>query len=262
MVTDMEGVAGVARWEECRPAPRGRDTDYERSRELLTLEVAAAVEGAFAGGAEQVCVNDGHRGGGNFITKYLPKRGKYVIGKGKPRPVSGMDDSYDGLILLGYHSMSNSGGLLCHTMDPVTWDRYLINGRELGEMALIALAASAFDVPPLMVTGGSYACSEARRFFSDEVRTVQVKEDLSHESCISMAPEEAREAIRNAVKELVQSPPDTKPFTVDMPMKCRLELRTAEHAEESPISYTCRVDDRSFEYTASSVFELRPRVWK
>ncbi len=75
-MTDMEGVAGVAQRRACRPAPLGSDVDYERSRELLTLEVAASVEGALKAGADEVVVADGHRGGGNFIPELLPANGR------------------------------------------------------------------------------------------------------------------------------------------------------------------------------------------
>lgn len=262
IITDMEGVAGVARWDECRPAPDGRDLDYERSRKLLTLEVAAAVEGALEAGADEVVVSDGHRGGGNLLAELLPRGGRYLLGKGKPRPVAGLDPSFDGVMLLGYHSMSSSGGLLCHTMNPRLWDRFLVNGTEIGEIGLMALAAGGHGVPVWIVTGGDYACDEAAGLLGEDLVTVRVKQDLSHESCNSMAPEDAREVIKAAVRSTLQSPPSTKPFTVRTPITYRLEFRTARMAGESGIPDRLRVDERSFEYRSDSPWAYRVREWK
>ena len=261
-MTDMEGVAGIAERQACRPSPEGRDIDYERSRKLLTLEVAAAVEGAFEAGADEVVVSDGHRGGGNFLPDLLPAKGRYVIGKGKPKPVAGLDPSFDGAMLLGYHSMSNSGGHLCHTMNPDTWDRYLINGVEIGEIGLVSLAAGGYNVPIWIVTGGSYACDEAKALLGEGVATVRVKEDLSYESCASVAPLESRELIRHTIDRVIKSPPSVTPFTVKIPMTCRLEFRSVEAADTSGIPGHLRVDERSFEYLADSPWAYMPRYWK
>lgn len=262
IVTDLEGVAGISRWDECRPSPDGRDIDYEHSRELLSLEVAAAVAGAFDAGADEVVVTDGHRGGGNFRVDLLPERARYVIGKGKPRPVAGLDQSFDGVMLLGYHSMANSGGLLCHTMNAKTWHRYLVNGKETGEIGLMALAAGGHGVPVWIVTGGSYACREARELLGEALVTLCVKEDLSSESCVSMAPEESRQRIRKTVSETLTSPPDIKPFSVEMPATFRLEFRTSKDADASGIPANLRVSDRAYEFVSDSPWGYSPASWK
>ena len=261
-MTDMEGVAGVAQRRACRPAPLGSDVDYERSRELLTLEVAASVEGALKAGADEVVVADGHRGGGNFIPELLPANGRYVIGKGKPKPVSGLDSSFDGVMLLGYHSMSNSGGHLCHTMDPDKWDRYFVNGTEIGEIGLVSLAAGGYNVPIWIVTGGSYACEEATNLLGDGLVTARVKEDLSYESCVSMSPSEARDVIRRTVTQTIEAPPSLTPFSLNVPMTCRLEFRSVEDADTSGIAGHLRVDEKAFEYLSDSPWGYMPRDWK
>ena len=52
--TDIEGVAGVFHAEQTRAG----NGEYERARRWMTHEANAAVEGAFAGGATEVMVND------------------------------------------------------------------------------------------------------------------------------------------------------------------------------------------------------------
>ncbi|GIS54633.1 hypothetical protein Ct9H90mP29_16750 [bacterium] len=56
---DMEGITGVANWEEVdhnKPA-------YAQFQKQMSLEVAAACEGAIAAGAKQIMVKDAHYSG-------------------------------------------------------------------------------------------------------------------------------------------------------------------------------------------------------
>ena len=54
--SDMEGTAGVVDWEQCV----GDGPQAAAGRKLLLDEVNAAIEGAMAGGATEVVVNDSH----------------------------------------------------------------------------------------------------------------------------------------------------------------------------------------------------------
>jgi len=54
--TDMEGTAGVVDWQQCV----GDGPEAQAGRKLLLAEVNAAIEGAKAGGATQIVVNDSH----------------------------------------------------------------------------------------------------------------------------------------------------------------------------------------------------------
>ena len=53
---DMEGVAGIVDWSQCR-AP---GQPYEEGRRLLLGEVNAAIDGAMAAGATEIVCNDSH----------------------------------------------------------------------------------------------------------------------------------------------------------------------------------------------------------
>ena len=54
---DMEGIGGVSTWS-VQASAKGRE--YEQFRRLMTLEVNAAVAGAFDAGATEVLVSDSH----------------------------------------------------------------------------------------------------------------------------------------------------------------------------------------------------------
>ena len=59
IVSDMEGVAGVTKWEQVS----GGESLYEEARTLYTEELNAAVRGARAAGADEVVVMDCHGAG-------------------------------------------------------------------------------------------------------------------------------------------------------------------------------------------------------
>src|SRR5262245_51657656 len=69
---DMEGVAGISA------------TDDPLAKRLMTLEVNAAIEGAFAAGAQRVIVNDGHGSHDNLLMDLLDPRVISYRGSLKP----------------------------------------------------------------------------------------------------------------------------------------------------------------------------------
>jgi D-aminopeptidase len=63
IVSDMEGVCGVTRWEQTA----GGAPMYEEARRLYTEEINAAVRGTLAAGATEVVVMDHHEIRAEFI---------------------------------------------------------------------------------------------------------------------------------------------------------------------------------------------------
>ena len=55
---DMEGITGVVHVDQTTPG----HAEYERFRRLMTADANAAIRGAFAAGADEVIVSDGHAG--------------------------------------------------------------------------------------------------------------------------------------------------------------------------------------------------------
>ena len=74
--TDLEGVTGL---DEEEQRQFDKKELYRESCEKLMLDVNAAIEGAFDGGADHVIVMDGHAGVGrqNFILEMLDERAEY-----------------------------------------------------------------------------------------------------------------------------------------------------------------------------------------
>jgi hypothetical protein len=61
IVSDMEGVAGIVKWQQTDGTKEKRA--YHEGRELYTAEINAAVRGARTGGATEIVVMDCHGAG-------------------------------------------------------------------------------------------------------------------------------------------------------------------------------------------------------
>src|SRR5258708_38220708 len=111
---DMEGIGGVDTWSIQASAP-GRE--YDKFRRLMTLEVNAAITGAFDAGAAEVLVSDSHGDAQNIDVELLDKRTRLV--RAWPRPLSmmqGIDKSFDAVVFVGYHaSEGQPSAILSHT---------------------------------------------------------------------------------------------------------------------------------------------------
>ena len=113
---DIEGTCGIAHWDETELGK----PDYEPFRHQMTREVAAACEGAFAAGCEDLLIKDAHDSARNLIPSELPERVSIFRGWGSDihSMMSGIDASFTGAIFTGYHSSSNTdANPLSHTMN-------------------------------------------------------------------------------------------------------------------------------------------------
>src|SRR6266581_39917 len=136
----MEGVAGVS---HSRPTQRD-DALYPQSCELMTGEANAAIEGAFAGGATDVTVNDSHGQMFNLLPEKLDPRARLVQGK-KPLSMveAAADGGFDVALFVGYHARAgHPTGTISHTYTgKITL--LTLNGRPATEAAVNALYLGA-----------------------------------------------------------------------------------------------------------------------
>jgi len=222
ILTDLEGVCGVYRFEQTREY--GTPANLE-ARRLLMGEINAAVRGAFDGGATRVVVQDGHDGSKSFILEELDERAEVVMGIFSPYD-SVLRQGFDGAFLLGYHSMSHTKrGILCHTQSSLTWDNYWINDRLAGEIYQSAILLGACDIPVLMVTGDDKTVKEAREFLGDDIVTVQVKVGLAREAALMYSPKRARAMIYEGAKEAMKRIGKIKPCKPKFPLKVRWQFK-------------------------------------
>src|SRR5579862_2209619 len=83
--TDMEGLAGVSRWEQCYD-PEDDSPDYRYGCEQLTADANAAIAGCFDAGATEVRILDGHGRNRNrgFTGQLDPRARKIWIAQRSP----------------------------------------------------------------------------------------------------------------------------------------------------------------------------------
>jgi D-amino peptidase len=192
---DMEGVAGVVDWEQCRVGGAGHDIGCR----LLLGEVNAAIEGAVAAGATGITVTDAHGLMANLAPDRLAHGASYRSGRTEQDyMMAGLNDSYDAVLFVGYHGAMPSPSVLSHTYNPRVVSDARIGGVRAGESGINALAATGHGVPVAAITGDQYVGPEAEPFCPG-IASVVVKRSLGRESAESLHPEAARALIRDGV---------------------------------------------------------------
>lgn len=240
IMTDMEGCAGVMNAQEYIYS---NSKYYEEARDLVSLEVSAAVEGALEGGATEVLVADGH-GPSAIKRTLLHPRAKLLSGRpySPGQPSFGCDGTFAASIVIGQHAKANTdGGHLCHTMS-FGVEEYSLNGRSIGELGLWMLIAGYYNVPVVMVSGDQAACDEARSLVPN-VEVAPVKWGLRRGSAsgltkeqnsvfnsvaVHLHPNEARAVIREHACRAVKRIPEITPFRVDPAYTLTISMRPAE----------------------------------
>ena len=220
IVTDLEGASGVYKFAQTREPgnPLG-----ETAKEYLMGDIAAVVKGLRSANVFDIVILDGH-GSQAFVPHLMAPGAKYITGKPRPGPLTGLDDSFDGLIQLGAHAMMGTpDGVLCHTQSSRSENRYWYNGIESGELAQCAAIAGHYDIPTIMVTGDVATCREATKFFGPNCVTVAVKRGISREAAELYPFDETRKALYEGARRAVQALPKCKPYKLSLPIKVKKE---------------------------------------
>jgi D-amino peptidase len=227
---DMEGVAGIVDWSQCRPGGQG----YENGCALMLAEVNATIEGALSGGATEVVVNDSHGGMYNLDPALLAGSASYLSGRHKPGyMMEGLDETFDAVFFVGYHgSISGSPSVLSHTYNPEVISGVRLANQLVGESGINALAALACGVPIGFISGDSVTLEEAAWFAPDCVGVV-TKESVTRFAAHNLHPEKARARItagaQGAAERVVAG--EIKLPRLTAPYRLQVELQTADMAE-------------------------------
>jgi D-amino peptidase len=225
---DMEGVAGIVDWAQCR----GPGTAYEEGRALLLGEVNAAIDGALAGGATEIVCNDSHGTMNNLNPADLHGRAAYIAGRHKPLyMMEGLDSSFGGVFFVGYHgSISGAPSVLSHTFNPSVISRVSLNGLECGESGINGLVALAYGVPVTLVTGDQVTSAEAEPFFKEAERVV-VKGSITRFAAAQAHPLAAREMIYAGAAAATRRAASIRVPSIALPVSLDVETQTADMAE-------------------------------
>lgn len=256
IAVDMEGITGVVHGDQTNPT----HPEYERFRRLMTGDVNAAVRGAFAAGADEVVISDGHWDNLNILIEQLDPRAR--LNTGSPRPfsmVQGIDDGVDGVLFIGYHArVGTPDAILDHTWSTGRVAGLWLNGQEMGEIGLNAAVCGHFGVPVLLISGDQSACAEAAALIPG-IEPVIVKRATGRNSAECLPPAESVLLIEQAAARVVrdlESGEAIPPFRLPAPVVVAVEFIRSEMADAAAIMPGARrAEGKRVEYAARDMPE-------
>lgn len=253
--SDIEGVAGVVSSQQGTPG----NPEYERARRLMTEEVNAAIEGAFAGGATEVLVNDSHGPMTNILPDLLDPRAELIQGKPKPpNMVAELTAEHAGAFFLGYHSGAGRHGVLAHTVSGFAFREIRLNGQPCSEATLNGAYAGSLGVPVLLLSGDDVTARECGVHFPG-ARIVTTKRALGNRAARSLSPVRARDALRAAATEAVGlvGSGTLAPFTIPGPYELEVVLRAPALADlAAVIPVARRIDPLTVGFRAETMRDV------
>jgi D-amino peptidase len=255
LMTDLEGVAGVWKWED-RDDPSAENLEYRlRCRRLLTQEVNAAVAGFFEGGATEVIVNDGHGAGYTIDVELLDERVTIIHGRERPFWLPGLNQTCAATALVGAHAKASTPrGNLCHSMNRTIRD-YSFNGISHGEIGMQAMIAGHYGVPMIFLSGDLHACHEVEGFIPGIV-TAAVKEGLSEYSAAALSPKAARALICERARASIAQIGKVEPYEIAGPLTFRDERKESTFDPERPPAVGKVINERTREIVATDIIDL------
>ena len=254
VAVDCEGVA-------CGVGSPGGSLNDSRNLEFAKLqatrEADAAVRGLFEAGAEQVVVWDNHNGSLNLNYDLLDERCDIALGVGFEHRWPGLDETFDGVALIGYHAMDNTvDAAMAHSFSSATYQYMKINGQEVGEIQIDAAMAGERGVPLIFVASDDKAVGEAVRFFPG-IETVTTKQAMGWNAAVSKHPKRAVAEICEAIQRPVARLDAFKPFTFTSPITFEIRYKRMDAAQAASRGYKRaeRVDPYTTRFELSSLEE-------
>jgi D-amino peptidase len=234
IISDMEGVAGIVKWQQTS----GGDPMFEEGRRLYTEEINAAVRGAKAGGATEIVVMDHHGAGegwsfNSLVPDLIDPDCEYVVQQEWTEYTGFLESGCDAALLIGMHAMNGAQyGVLNHTVSGQEWQNLRFNGTLVGETGINAALCGTWNVPVLLVTGDRATCDEARALLGDGLTTVAVKEGLGRYSARQVPPLRARELIEAGAKRALGELRAVQPYDPGTPCTIEVEYKVTSAVDK------------------------------
>ena len=196
---DMEGVAGICRWEQVER----RQARLRGGAQLYTEELNAAVRGAFAAGADEVVVMDCHGAGGDCsFNSLLPEALDPAASSWSRREWTEYTErARAGLRRRAVRRPARDGGrrarrALAHRARHELARRCASTARPSARSASTRRCAAPGACPVALVTGDDVVCDESTALLGPSLQTLAVKQGLGRFSARHLPPRRARAMIR------------------------------------------------------------------
>jgi D-amino peptidase len=222
--------------------------DYENARSLFAADLNAAINGAFDGGATEVCVNDAHWHMTNIKPQELDPRAELIRGFYTKRAImtEGLTGDFDAYFQVGMHAMvGKSPGVMNETIFGRELHGLRLNGRDIGEIEMNAAYAGAIGVPFCLVTGDNYACAEAKTLV-DSLEAVTVKTAIDRWAARCLSAKVTGAQISQAAKRAVQKCKKIPVYTVREPVTFEIIWTSTAEAAVASMIPGVEVDKKDF----------------
>jgi D-amino peptidase len=237
IISDMEGVAGILRWEQVS----GGKPMYEEGRRLYTEEINAAVRGAKAAGATEIVVMDCHGAGegwdfNSLVPDLLEPDCDYVVQHEWTEYTEFLEQGCDAALFVGMHAMAGtSDGVMNHTVSGQAWQNLSFNGTLVGETGINAAFCGSFGTPVALVTGDEASCREAEALLGEGLTTVAVKRGFGTRGARMLVPSNARELIEEGARRALQSLGEVQPYDPGRPSEIKVEYKNTDEPRKAAL---------------------------
>ncbi len=256
---DMEGISGVATNVQLK-----KNDEYQRFRRLMTLDVNAAIEGAFNGGASEVVVADGHGNMSNILVEELDERARLVSGNNRVMcQLQGLDETFDGIMFVGHHGREAGSDrtVISHTLAGICVGEMRINGKVVGETEMNAGAAGSYDVPPIFVSGDDAYVAEVKETFPD-IEAAVVKIGVDRFAAELIPPVRARKLIKENAETAVRKAGTMKPYVVEGPITFEIEFKGPQQAlMTTTIPTVEKIGPKTIRFTCDDYITAYKQMW-
>ncbi len=253
----MEGISGIVLPEQLRRA----EPFYEEGRRLLSQEVKTVVESLVQAGADEIIVKDAHGTGFNLLTETLHPKARYLLGATPiDRRFAGLDATFDGALLIGYHAMwGTSFAVRDHTMTATSWQTVSLNGSAVGEIALDSLLFGLYGVPVLLVSGDDKACVEAQQVLPG-VAVYETKVGFGRHAAVIKPPlfVHSESELPRAIFDAIATRREREPLTLKGPYELEIRYASTDVADARYYDgiHAIRRDGQSVVYKENDLLSL------
>ena len=230
VAVDLEGVA-------CAVSTVG-DTlstspNYAFACKQAVREANAAARALFDAGADQVVIWDNHGEGVNLDYDAIDERCDIALGVCVAGRWPLLDESYDGVLLVGYHAMdSTPAAAIAHTYASTLYQAVTIDGRLVGEMQIDAMLAGQVGVPVIFVSSDEAGVRQAEEWMP-WIESVATKKAMAFHRAVSLHPKRACEAIYKGVQRAYARLAEMKTLTCPSPCRMEVRFKTLEEAQRA-----------------------------
>lgn len=175
---------------------------------------------------------DNHGGGDNLDFKKIDKRviefSRYT--DNVHRAEFCKPYNFDGVILLGYHTMEGTiGGVLAHTFNSNAI-QYIKIGKNASANEIDSNYFSDMGIAPIMYIGDDLFIKEVKKFVKKAV-FVETKKSLGRNKAEFSDEKVLKRKLKSGVKKSLNTKPETKLFT--FPETVEIRFTRTERAEEA-----------------------------